>query len=239
MTNSGGTQQQQQHQQPEDLLRNGRAVHSLLSPIKTEPIPEANSHLYRFSPSPGPSMRYHTFQADVRSDSGSSFDTDPRSAGGYNGTNGNGGSTFHGNGNGQYAAGAAGGNVSGNGTNGSTASTYGEGGGGGTATYSEDGTSNGANGYGDQYSVSSSSPQSHFACSCRTNPALGVAYIQLSQTLATSLVTLRQYAHHPPNTPCTLFRRIVELNNSLQYVYLPFCFSLELLFLLLLVKQWQ
>jgi len=171
-------------QQPDDLLRNGRAVHSLLSPIKTEPVSEANAHL----------------------DSSSSFDNDPRSAGGYNGTNGNG---YHSNGsaNGHYS--------NGNGTQSSAPSSYSEGGG-GTASYPLSNSDDGNTTYGDQYSVNSSSPESHFACPCRTNPALGIAYINLSQTLQNSLNSLRQYAHHPSNTQCTLFRRIVELNNSLH-----------------------
>jgi hypothetical protein len=53
-------------------LRNGvstRGMQSLLSPIKSEPTTDGNTnaHLYRFSPSPAPSMRYHSFQqAEVR-----------------------------------------------------------------------------------------------------------------------------------------------------------------------------
>ncbi|PPQ78721.1 hypothetical protein CVT25_010724 [Psilocybe cyanescens] len=197
-----------QAQPPEELLRNGRAVHSLLSPIKTEPVPEANSHLYRFSQSPAPSMRYHTFQADVRGDASPSFETDPRSANGYNGgTNGN-GAAYHGN-NGQYP--------NGNGNAGSAPSSYSEnGGGGGAAGYPLSSSDDGNNAYGDQYSVNSSSPQGNFACPCRSNPALGITYVQLSQTLSNSLGSLRQYAHHPANTQCALFRRIVELNNALH-----------------------
>ncbi|KAF8886224.1 hypothetical protein CPB84DRAFT_1685145 [Gymnopilus junonius] len=191
-------------QQSDDMPRNGRAVHSLLTPIKTEPVSEANAHLYRFSPSPQPSMRYHTLQTDVHpgSDS-SSFDNDPRSAGGYNGTNG---SSYHGNN-------ANGGHYNGNGNQGSAPSSYSDGGGGGTGNYSLSNSDDGTNSYGEQYT---SSPQSHFACSCRTNPALGIAYINLSQTLQSSLNSLRQYSHHPSNTQCNLFRKIVELNNTLH-----------------------
>jgi len=198
------TQPGQQQQQSDDILRNGRAVHSLLTPIKTEPVSEANAHLYRLSPSPQPSMRYHTFQADMRpgSDS-SSFDNDPRSAGGYNGSNGN---SYHGNN-------ANGGHYSTNGNQGSAPSSYSDGGGGGTGNYPLSNSDDGTNSYGDQYS---SSPQSHFACPCRTNPALGIAYINLSQTLQNSLNSLRQYSHHPSNTQCNLFRQIVELNNALH-----------------------
>ncbi|KAF8956527.1 hypothetical protein BDZ97DRAFT_1907172 [Flammula alnicola] len=207
---SGTGQQQAQSglTQPDELLRNGRAVHSLLSPIKTEPATEANAHLYRFSPSPAPSMRYHTFQADVRSDSSGSFDNDPRPAA-YNAAN---------NGNGiNYAAGANnnGHYSNGNGNPGSAASTYSDGG--GSGNYQLSGSDDGNNTYSEHYSVNGSSPQTQYICPCRTNPALGIAYITLSQTLQSSLNSLRQYSHHhPPNAQCTLFRRVVELNNSLH-----------------------
>jgi hypothetical protein len=200
---AGATAQQQPQ---EEGLRNGRAVHSLLSPIKTEPSAEApNSHLYRFSPSPAPAMRYHTFQADVRSDSSSSFDGDPRSAA-YP-TNGNGGVAYHGNStNGHYT------NGSGNST--SAPSSYSDGG--GAHNYPLSNSDDGNTTYNDQYSVSSSSPHSHYACTCRTNPALGIAFINLANTLQTSLNSIRQYSHHPQNSQCTLFRRIMDLNNSLH-----------------------
>ena len=68
--------------------RNGvstRGMQSVLSPIKSEPTTDGNTnaHLYRFSPSPAPSMRYHSFQqADVRA--GPDSQTQP----GYPTTNG-------------------------------------------------------------------------------------------------------------------------------------------------------
>ena len=68
--------------------RNGvstRGMQSLLSPIKSEPMNDGNNnaHLYRFSPSPAPSMRYHSFQpGDVRAG------TDPQTQSGYPTTNG-------------------------------------------------------------------------------------------------------------------------------------------------------
>ena len=192
------------------LLRNGRAVHSLLSPIKTEPVAEANSHLYRFSPSPAPSMRYHNFQTSVRSDSSSSFDNDPRTGVPYS-------SNYHSaTGNGHYPT------QNGGATNGSAPSSYsdGGGGGGGASAYALSGSDDGHGAYSDHYgSVGGNSPQTHFACSCRTAPALGMAYISLSQALQSSLGSLRQYSqHHPPNSQCALFRKVVELNNALQYV---------------------
>jgi len=221
--------QKRQQQQPQNgaqppggtgddmLLRNGRAVHSLLSPIKTEPVAEANPHLYRFSPSPAPAMRYHNFQTNVRSDSSPSFDNDPRTSVPYS-------SNYHSAaGNGHYAT------QNGGATNGSAPSSYsdgggggGNGGGGGASAYALSGSDDGhgSNAYSDHYgSVGGNSPQAHFACPCRTTPALGMAYISLAQALQNSLSSLRQYSqHHPPNSQCALFRRIVELNNALQYV---------------------
>ena len=192
--------QSQQSQLPDDVLRNGRAG---LNPIKTEPTQEANSQLYRFSPSPAPSMRYHTFQADVRSDSSSSFDNDPRP--GYNPTNGSG----------MYPTNAT---HYTSGTGSTAPSTYSDGGGGVTYPLSN---SDDGNSYGDHFSVNSSSPQSHFLCACRSNPALGITYLQLSQTVHQSLNSMRQY-NHSSNSHCVLFRRVLELSNTLQYVFL-FC----------------
>ncbi|KAF8157922.1 hypothetical protein B0H34DRAFT_435091 [Crassisporium funariophilum] len=195
-----GQPAQPNQQLSDELLRNGRAVPSLLSPIKTEPLAEANNpHLYRFSPSPAPSMRYHTFQADVRSDSSSSFDNDSRPS--YNPANGS--APYHPpSNNAHYSA---------NGNSNPAPSSYSDGGGGGNYPLSN--SDDGNNSYGDHFSAS---PQSHFSCPCRANPALGLAYMQLSQTLQSSLSTLRQYSHHPPNSQCSLFRRIVELNNALH-----------------------
>ena len=192
-------QQSTQQQQQDDILRNGRAG---LSPIKTEPTPEANPQLYRFSPSPAPSMRYHTFQADVRSDSSSSFDNDPRP--GYNPTNGSG----------VYSTNPTHYSTSGSGST-TAPSTYSDGGGG--VTYPLSNSDDGHTSYGDHFSVNSSPPQSHFLCPCRSNPALGITYLQLSQTVQQSLNSMRQY-NHGPNSHCALFRRVLELSNALQYV---------------------
>jgi len=62
------------------------------------------------------------------------------------------------------------------------------------------------------------SPVSHTFCSCRTNPATGHALISLSHQLQSTLSSLRQYAQHPENTQCQLFRRINELYNLMRYV---------------------
>lgn len=181
----------------EHASRNGRAVPSLLNPIKTEPTPDGSPHLYRFSPSPGPSMRYHTFQTDVR---GSTYDEQRLS---YNSPNGS--SMGYGSPTQSHYHPSQ--------TTGSASSTYSDGGGGGNYPLSanEDSPS-----YGDHFSSNGSTPQGF--CPCRTSPATGVAYISLSQQLQTSLNALRQYSHHPPNTQCLLYRRIVELNSLMQCV---------------------
>jgi len=189
------TTQSQQSQLPDDMLRNGRAG---LNPIKTEPTQDPNSQLYRFSPSPAPSMRYHTFQADVRSDSSSSFDNDPRP--GFNPTNGSG----------MYPTNAT---HYTSGTGSTAPSTYSDGGGG--VTYPLSNSDDGNTSYGDHFSVNSSSPQSHFLCACRSNPALGITYLQLSQTVQQSLNSMRQY-NHSSNSHCVLFRRVLELSNTLH-----------------------
>ncbi|KAF8182290.1 hypothetical protein BJ912DRAFT_595088 [Pholiota molesta] len=207
---NGSTNGSGQPGQPptDELLRNGRAVHSLLSPIKTEPVTEANAHLYRFSASPAPSMRYHTFQADVRSDSSSSFENDQRPAG-YNPVNGSAGGGM------PYPTSANGNGYSnGNGgPNGSAPSSYSDGGGGGN--YPLSGSDDG-NTYNEHYSANGSSPPMNYNCPCRTTQALGVAYMNLSQTLQNSLNTLRHFQHHPSNTHCAVFRKVVELNNTLH-----------------------
>lgn len=187
-------------QLPDELSRNGRALPSLLSPIKTEPSTDVSPHLYRFSPSPAPSMRYHhTFQAP-RSNSSSSFENDQRQS--YTSSNGT-AIPYHHHppANPQY-----------NGTHnpGSAPSSYSEG---GVGNYSLSGSDEGHN-YGENFPGNTATPQAF--CPCRTNPATGVAYISLSQQLQDCLNSLRQFSHHPPNTPCLLYRRIAELNSLLQ-----------------------
>lgn len=153
-------------------------------------------------------MRYHTFQADVRSDSSSSFEHDQRPAG-YNPVNGSAGGGM------PYPTSANGNGYSnGNGgPNGSAPSTYSDSGGG---NYPLSGSDDG-NTYNEHYSANGSSPQMNYNCPCRTTQALGVAYMNLSQTLQNSLNTLRQFPHHPSNTQCAVYRKVVELNNTLQY----------------------
>ncbi|KAF8074025.1 hypothetical protein FPV67DRAFT_1560287 [Lyophyllum atratum] len=171
----------------------GRPLPSSLSPIKTEPATEASPHLYRFSPSPAPSMRYHSFQADVRSPSSSSYNEQhqPYSSSTYHPPSSSPTASYHGP---QH--------------HNSVPSSYSDGG-----SYTLSGSDDG-NPYHGEYPTHN--PPASQMCPCRTSPGTGVAYISLAQQLQTSLNSLRQYSHHPPNTSCLLYRRIVELNNIMH-----------------------
>lgn len=146
-------------------------------------------------------MRYHTFQTDVRSPT-TTFDSDHQSYGGtpgipYHTPSSSPSIPYHG------------------GPNpGSVPSSYSDGG-----SYTLSGSDDGNPYNADQYSSSGSAQN---FCPCRTSPGTGVAYISLAQQLQSSLNSLRQYSHHPPNTSCLLYRRIVELNNIMQYVFVAF-----------------
>jgi hypothetical protein len=184
--------------------RGGRAAPSLLSPIKTEPSNETSPHLYRFSPSPAPSVRYHTFQSDLRSPSTSSFDNErhpPYSNGASNvnfHTTTPSSGPYHGASNGS-----------------SVPSSYSDGGGG--SYHSDD--SSAFNGNLEYTGSANNRSSSHSFCACRTSPGLGVAYISLAHQLQSALGALRQYSNHAPNTQCLLYRRILELNNLMQWVF--------------------
>lgn len=181
-------------QGPSQERPSGRALPSSLSPIKTEPVAEPSPHLYRFSPSPAPSMRYHSFQTDVRSPSTSSYDNDqqpPYGSSNYYPPSSSPSASYHGP---QHP--------------GSVPSSYSDAG-----SYTLSGSDDG-NAYRGEYPAHGSA-SSHM-CPCRTSPGTGVAYISLAQQLQTSLNSLRQYSHHPPNTQCLLYRRIVELNNIMH-----------------------
>ena len=177
-------------------------VRGLLSPVKTEPVSETPPHLYRVSPSPAPpsSIRFHsTFQT---SSSNPPFE--------------NGRQQPYTNGSVPYHTPSSSPSIPfTNGPNpGSVPSSYSDSysdGGNYPLSGSEDGRA-----YSDPYSSQSSSQ--HF-CQCRTSPGPSVAYVTLAQQLQTSLNTLRQYTHHPQNTSCVLYRRIVELNDTMQYVF--------------------
>ncbi|PPR05416.1 hypothetical protein CVT24_008030 [Panaeolus cyanescens] len=207
----GQTQSNQQNSpqlQQGDDHRNNRAVHSLLSPIKTEPSTDNNHGLYRFSDSPAPSMRYHTFQADVRSnDSTAAFDGEQRP--GFNATTASGLPGYNSSTNNVHYNGASAGG------NGAATSSYSDGGTGGSGAYPLSNSDDG-NSFSEQFSVNGSSPQAHFACPCRTHPTLAMQYATLSNSLQTSLASARQYAQHHPNSQCPIYRRMVELNSSLH-----------------------
>lgn len=181
---------------------NGRVVLPSLSPIKTEPVNDVSSRLYRFSASPVPPMRYqNNFQNDVRSTPlSSSYENEhppyPQSNGNYHPHTGS-PSAYHAP---PHSS--------------SIPSSYSDGGS-YTLSGSDDGNSY-HSGHGDQYSPS------HTICSCRTSPGSSMAYISLAHQLQTSLNSLRQYSPHPPNTSCIIYRRVVELNNIMQYVFVIF-----------------
>ena len=211
----------------EHLRGGGPGGRALLSPIKTEPLTEANAHLYRFSASPAPSMRYHTFQADVRSDSASSFEEGGAGAryGPAGGSQG-GGMPYSGppppngasaNGGGGYANG-------GGGASGPAPSSYSDGGGGGGGyPGSDDGHA-----YGEHYSAGGGSPPLHYSCSCRAAPPLGGTYMNLAQAVSAAINVLRQFGpHHQGGAQCAVFRRVLELHSAPQYVPhpLPSCYA--------------
>ncbi|KAF9065178.1 hypothetical protein BDP27DRAFT_1269646 [Rhodocollybia butyracea] len=181
---------------------NGRGPNSLhstlLTPIKTESSSEP-SHLFRFSPSPAPSMRYHTFQADVRSPPPTSpFDGTSRSS--YRGTNTSG--SYHPpvpTPSSPYSTGHPG----------SGPSSYSDGG----SNYLS-GSDDGRSFAGEHYSRNS--PPHPAFCPCRTSPALGHIYISLSQQLESTAHHIRQYSHHPPSSQCQLYRLIMELDQVMQ-----------------------
>ncbi|KAL0574879.1 hypothetical protein V5O48_007091 [Marasmius crinis-equi] len=196
---------------PSSHSTNGRSsgvLSTLLSPIKTETVSDPSSQLYRFSPSPAPSMRYHTFQADVRSSPVESSGgqrspayRSPNSTGSYQSSVPPTSSP--------YAA-ASGHPAS------APSSSYSDGGSStGATTYPLSGSDDGRP-YSDHYSARDSPPHSSSYCVCRTNQAVSHSYLALSQQVQSTLHTVRQYNHHPANTRCVIYRRIVELNSLLQ-----------------------
>ncbi|KIK51606.1 hypothetical protein GYMLUDRAFT_181224 [Collybiopsis luxurians FD-317 M1] len=193
---------------------------TMLTPIKTESTSEP-SQLFRFSPSPAPSMRYHTFQTDVvRSPPPTSpYDPNPSSASAaaarYRGGGGAaaGGTTANGSyhhphhPSSPYPSPTTHLNSSGPSSFSDAGSTYHNAGGGAVNSF----------------------------CSCHTSPALGPTYMSLAQQLDSTAHTLRQYHphtqqhqhhHHHPHHPhshhhsssshCQLYRSILELNSLMQ-----------------------
>ncbi|KAJ7578153.1 hypothetical protein C8J56DRAFT_1112019 [Mycena floridula] len=179
--------------------RGNAVLSTLLSPIKTEAPSEPAPQLYRFSPSPAPSMRYHTFQTEVRGSPGSQFENEQRPS--YPVPNSNG--SYH------PAPSATSGSY--NNGPGSAPSSYSDA---GTNNYSLSGSDDGRS-YSEHYSPSS--PATALQCSCRTNAANGHAYSSLQQQLSSTMNSVRQYSHHPSGANCLLYRRMVELHNLLQY----------------------
>jgi len=180
--------------------RGSSGLHSTLTPIKTESSSEP-SQLFRFSPSPAPSMRYHTFQADVRSPPPTSpYDGSSRSS--YRGPN-----------NGSYHPSVPSPSSPYSASHpGSGPSSYSDGG----SSYHLSGSDDGRSFAGEHYSRNS--PPTPPFCPCRTNPALGHTYISLSHQLESTTHSIRQYSHHPTSSQCQLYRSILELKQLLQSI---------------------
>ncbi|KAJ3926728.1 MAG: hypothetical protein NXY57DRAFT_1111121 [Lentinula lateritia] len=179
--------------------RGPNGLHStLLSPIKTESSAET-AQLFRFSPSPAPSMRYHTFQSDVHPPvPASNYEGNLRSS--YRGSTTSG----------SYHTSVPTPSSPYRSHPGSGPSSYSDGG----NSYHLSGSDDGRSFVGDHYS-GNSSPHPPF-CPCRTSPALAHTYILLSQQLESTVHHIRQYSHHPPSSQCQLFRLITELNQVMQ-----------------------
>jgi len=177
-----------------DGAQNGsRGVSNLLSPIKTEPSSDSPTQLYRFTPSPAP---YHGFHADGRGSSASSYENGHRHSYAVNSTAP---VQYHGQLNDQTSNSVQPTTPHENGNNYSIPRNH------------EDGRP-----YDDQYTSNG-----HCYCPCRTSPGTAVAYLSLQQQLRSSLSTIRQYVPHSSNTPCVMYRRVLELYNLIQLV-VPF-----------------
>ncbi|KAK1216923.1 hypothetical protein PQX77_020435 [Marasmius sp. AFHP31] len=196
---------------PPTHTTNGRSsgvLSTLLSPIKTENVSDPSSQLYRFSPSPAPSMRYHTFQPDVRSSPVESSGgqrsppyRSPNSAGSYQSSAPPTSSSY---------AGTSGHPAS------ASSSSYSDGGSStGAHTYPLSGSDDGRP-YSDHYSARDSPTHSNSYCVCRTNSAIGHSFLTLSQQVQSTLHTVRQYSNHAANSRCVIYRHIEDLNTLLQ-----------------------
>lgn len=167
--------------------------------IKTEPHTENNrSPLYDFSPSPNSSMPFSDFQSGVPSPPILPYDNERRpsfeserphvSTMSYSSTSTAPTISYH-----QHT---------------DSSSPY----------------SNGSSGYQSEFDdervfaqrlAAASSPIPSF-CGCRTNPAMAHSLISLNHQLQNTTNALRQYAHHSPDSPCLLYRRVAELNNLMH-----------------------
>jgi hypothetical protein len=168
--------------------------------IKVEPHPDKNrsSPIYDFSPSPGPS--YPDFQSGVPSPPLLSYDNDRRHS--FESDRAHNGSTMM-----------------------TAMSFHPQDHHHGSSPSYSNGSSGGydANEFDDerifaQRFAAASSPVPQF-CACRSNPSTIHALIPLNHQLQNTANALRQYAHHTPDSHCLLYRRIVELNNLMQYVF--------------------
>lgn len=175
-----------------DGANGSRGVSNLLSPIKTEPSSDSPTQLYRFTPSPAP---YHAFHADGRGSSASSYENGHRHS--YAVTS-SAPVQYHG----QLQNGQLSDQTSSsvqpspheNGSSYPITRNHEDG-----RPYDEHYTSNG-----------------HCYCPCRNSAGTGVAYLSLQQQLRSSLSSIRQYIHHSSNTPCVIYRRVLELYNLIQ-----------------------
>jgi hypothetical protein len=181
-----------------------RGGNPTLAPIKTEPMTETpQPHLYRFSPSPESSVRYNTFRSDIPSPTATSFGTH-----GHRHT---------------YSEGSSGGSSTMSYQSPPSAPSMTYNGGhrhSGDSSFSDGEYQDDDRTYDGHYSPDRSPIQSF--CPCRTNPATNHTYVALSNQLQNTLSGLRPFFQHPTNSPCTTYRRVVELNSILLYVLSPF-----------------
>ncbi|KAG9315995.1 hypothetical protein JVU11DRAFT_3653 [Chiua virens] len=188
---------------PDTLARSNQEPRGLVSasgtPIKIEPIADISQpHLYRFTPSPPAS--YPAFHSD------NSASPPYERQNGHHYSNGN--MTANGRTSMPYPSPTS--------TNGLSYTHHPS----DPPAYHENGNVYQMNPcdadkvYGNHYS--SESPPAQSFCPCRTNPAAEHALVSLGQQLQSTLTSLRQYAQHPENSQCQLFRRVNELVNLMQ-----------------------
>ena len=155
------------------------------------------------------SMRYHVFQADVRSSPGSSYENEQHYSSGPPSSGGGSSISFHP----SPPAAAIQYNTSVRNSAHSPFQNSTTGGGGYAFDRYDDDT------YVEPY-TSDISPR-HSFCPCRTSLSTNHVYVALGQQLQNTVSSLRQYHQHPPHSSCLLYRRIIELTALLQYVFSP------------------
>jgi hypothetical protein len=184
---------------------------SLLTPIKTEGVTDVGQpNLYRFSPSPAPSMRYHTFQPETRSSSAPSFENEPQRHSFSAGSSSAPSIPF------QSSSSTP--NMPYNTIRNPARPPFSNAVGGGRGGGNYPGQRCDDNGvYVGQYAADTPPHQSF--CSRSNNPVISHSLMALTQQLQGTLDSIRQYSNHNPTTSqCLLYRRIIELNNLIQYV---------------------